>query len=43
MTRNISVKLDDKTFEEFSIICIKNKTNKANEIRRMIKEFIKNR
>jgi len=41
MTRNISIKLDDKIFEEFSIICIKKRTNKADEIRRLIKEFIK--
>lgn len=41
MTRNISIKLDDKIFEEFSIVCIKKKTNKADEIRNMIKEFIK--
>jgi len=41
MTRNISIKLDDKTFEEFSIACIKKRTNKADEIRRMIKNFIK--
>jgi len=41
MTRNISIKLDDKTFEDFSIACIKRKTNKADEIRKMIKEYIK--
>ena len=39
MTRNISIKLDDKTFENFSIVCIKKKTNKADEIRKLIKDF----
>ena len=41
MTRNISFKMDDKLFEEFSIICIKKKTNKADVIRKLIEEYVR--
>ncbi|MBL7205971.1 MAG: hypothetical protein ISS36_00055 [Candidatus Aenigmarchaeota archaeon] len=39
MTRNVSFRIEDKLFEEFSIICVKKKTNKADVIRKLIEEY----
>ena len=41
MTRNISLKIDEKLFEEFSIICIKRRTNKAEVIRKLIEGYVR--